>query len=627
MFESGTYKSLSEHVALYESLKASMERANRDEFFAKKYKSRKRRRDDQDPPPSLPDSNLSKKKRHDYDASGSQQPPAPPSSAWETSDTREAPSSSSKQKSVPHSEQPVKDVPIPDDVNISDSEDTDTAQLPKIKTRLDWLKPANALASSYQDPDEYKLLRQTGGMSSFINWFCKRIEKKKLSKSDLEGPAFKVVRPFHYNNISLQFQMEECHLLLTDQVDLVDRVVPDVSKPLPLGGPPGQVTIQSQFFFNKALEYLVSGSKERRSAMSISKLKAASYPDFGLEELVPSLHSAPSDRHAVRSHMHILNVVILKTISRYGYTYLKEIVLRRADYKEYKISESDYKNMHPNDFEDLYLLHLQGKLNHLYGSDKVHLFNATKLNLIEPNWDAYDFLFKEDYIIVSKPRVIIYRDRNDQKKMMRETEVHKFSDGTLNRILDKLDHVVKDFKLFKYNPVTKSRIWSKDDRRRSKDFMEMLTTELSRELNDLIIPILSLQALSNLHYLSWSWIISGPGMVKIYRMENSTMAIHCLHSLRLPKSGNQLQFLIQRVRSGHISNDLSVPRKFSALMFSSLSSPSFEAYKNLCKDVANSQSYICRAILTNDVVSWFNFIDQGYAEDFYDQHEHSHLVV
>ena len=35
--------------------------------------------------------------------------------------------------------------------------------------------------------------------------------------------------------------MEECHLLLTDQVDLVTlegyQVVPDLSKPLPLGGP------------------------------------------------------------------------------------------------------------------------------------------------------------------------------------------------------------------------------------------------------------------------------------------------------------------------------------------------------------------------------------------------------
>ncbi|GKD92995.1 hypothetical protein Tco_1372832, partial [Tanacetum coccineum] len=64
--------------------------------------------------------------------------------------------------------------------------------------------------------------------------------------------------------------MEEFHLLLTDQIDLVNlegnQIVPGVGKPLPLGG-----------------------SKERRSALSISKLKASFYPDFGLEELVPSL--------------------------------------------------------------------------------------------------------------------------------------------------------------------------------------------------------------------------------------------------------------------------------------------------------------------------------------------------
>ncbi|GKC01030.1 hypothetical protein Tco_0987166 [Tanacetum coccineum] len=209
MFESGTYKSHPEHVALYEALEASMERANQDEFLAEKDKSQKRRCDDQDPPPPPPDSDLSKKKRHDTGTSGLKQPLAPQSFAWKTSDTREDPSSSSNQKSVPHSEQPIEDVPIPDDMNISDSE------------------------------------------------------------------------------------MEECHLLLIDQVDLVNpeghRVVPDVSKPLSLGGPPGQVTIQTQYFFNKDLEYLVSGDKGRRSALSIYKLKAALYLDFGLEELVPSL--------------------------------------------------------------------------------------------------------------------------------------------------------------------------------------------------------------------------------------------------------------------------------------------------------------------------------------------------
>ncbi|GJU27537.1 retrovirus-related pol polyprotein from transposon TNT 1-94 [Tanacetum coccineum] len=456
MFKSGSYKSLPTHIVLYEALEASMERANRDEFFAEKDKSRKRRRDDQDPPPP-PDSDLCKKKRHDSDASGSSQPPAPQSLAWKTSDTREAPSSSSKQKSGPYSEHPTRSVP--------------TNDLPEPENN--W---ANALAKSYKDPDVNKLLWKTGDMGSFITWFCKRIGKKKLSKSDLEGLVFKVAKAFHENNISLQFQMEDCHRILMDQVDLVNpeghRLMLDVSKLLPLGGPPGQVTIQSQVFFNKDPECLVPGDKGRRSALSISKLKVDQYLDFGLEELVPPLwieseceydisatygishswfkrkefyitrHSAHSNRSAVRSHMRILSVISLKTYERYGYTFLKEIVLRRADYKEYKISEADFKNLHSNDFEDPYLLHLQGQLNRLSGDDKVHLFNA----------DAFDFQFKEDYIIVSKPRAIIYRDRNDQKKIMRETELHRFSDGTLNRILDKLDHMVKDFKMYKYNP-------------------------------------------------------------------------------------------------------------------------------------------------------------------------------
>ncbi|GKE24166.1 hypothetical protein Tco_1435678 [Tanacetum coccineum] len=146
-----------------------------------------------------------------------------------------------------------------------------------------------------------------------------------------------------------------------------------------------------------------------------------------------------------------INTVSLNTFSRYGYTYLKEIVLRRVDYKEYKISKADFKNLRPNDFEDLHLPYLQGKLNHLSGADKVSLFNTvylwirnivirhrvedlqlfiesyqTKLNLTQPSWDASDFQFKEDYTMVHKPRAIIYKDRNNQKKTMRETMVHKW---------------------------------------------------------------------------------------------------------------------------------------------------------------------------------------------------------
>nr|GFA76582.1 hypothetical protein [Tanacetum cinerariifolium] len=88
-------------------------------------------------------------------------------------------------------------------------------------------------------------------------------------------------------------KMEKYHKPLTDKVDLVNpeghQIPPNVYEPLPLGGPPGHVTIQPQFFFNKDLDYLLSGDKDQKTALSISKLKAAYYPDFGLEELVPSL--------------------------------------------------------------------------------------------------------------------------------------------------------------------------------------------------------------------------------------------------------------------------------------------------------------------------------------------------
>ncbi|GJX67703.1 hypothetical protein Tco_0303430 [Tanacetum coccineum] len=101
-----------------------------------------------------------------------------------------------------------------------------------------------------------------------------------------------------------------------------------------------------------------------------------------------------------------------------------------------------------------------------------------KLNLEHPNWDATDYSFKEDYTIVPKPRGVIYRDRNDQRKLMRLNEIHKFSDGTLTRVMEKLDHMVKDFHLFEYNKGMETRKWSEDDKRRSKDFITAIEKRL-----------------------------------------------------------------------------------------------------------------------------------------------------
>ncbi|GJQ94244.1 hypothetical protein Tco_0005383 [Tanacetum coccineum] len=231
MFETGSYKSLPEHIALYEALKASMEQAQRDEFFAEWDKSLKRQRNDQDPPPPPLDSDPSKKRRHDFGASGSSQPPAPQLSAWKLTDTRDAPSSSSKQQSVPHSKKLVKDIPMPDTTSISDSEDTSSAHIPHIKPRPEWLKPipeedrpatpepawviptshipdamnnwADALATTYQAQTENLLLDKTRNMEMFMNWYCQKIGKTELTQANFEGQAYEVVKAFYPDVIQL----------------------------------------------------------------------------------------------------------------------------------------------------------------------------------------------------------------------------------------------------------------------------------------------------------------------------------------------------------------------------------------------------------------------------------------
>ncbi|GKD02703.1 hypothetical protein Tco_1177677 [Tanacetum coccineum] len=54
----------------------------------------------------------------------------------------------------------------------------------------------------------------------------------------------------------------------------------------------------------------------------------------------------------------------------------------------------------------------------------------------------------------------------------------QFSDGTLTRVMEKLDHMVKDFHLFEYNKGMETRKWSEDDKRRSKDFITAIEKRL-----------------------------------------------------------------------------------------------------------------------------------------------------
>ncbi|GKA40081.1 hypothetical protein Tco_0732674, partial [Tanacetum coccineum] len=259
------------------------------------------------PPPK--DDDQSSKKPRESDASASKQHPALTSTGWQITDTRDAGADSSMHRSdseSEHSEQSSDDIQMQDEGNNSDMDDTDNAHIPK-EPENNW---ANTYATTYKVPEENKLQRKTYDIGSFIKWFCRRTGKKKLCKADLEGPAFNLVKAFHKNNVFLQYQMDECHKLLTNKVDLDNpeghQILRNIYEPLPLGGPPGQFHRYLDF----GLEELVPSLwVESEREYDISAIYGITHWWFRRKEFYINKHSESSDREAVRSQMRILSVI------------------------------------------------------------------------------------------------------------------------------------------------------------------------------------------------------------------------------------------------------------------------------------------------------------------------------
>ncbi|GJT92134.1 hypothetical protein Tco_1080979 [Tanacetum coccineum] len=228
--------------------------------------------------------------------------------------------------------------------------------------------------------------------------------------------------------------MEECHKLLTDQVD--DTILRyNVSKPLPLGGEPGHVTIQPDFFFNKDLEYLRYGRKVGRPALSISKMKAAYYPDVGLSN-------------------GCISVSGLKRKS-----VLEPPITREQKDSNYRVNLWTRNLVIRHRVEDFQL-----------GIESYQ----TQLNLTKPRWEATRFEFKHDFTVIDSPRAVIFRDKYGVQMIMRFNEIHKFSDGTLQQIDEALDYRVKKSGQPKREPK------SRDER---QIFMDKESVDRSKDIN------------------------------------------------------------------------------------------------------------------------------------------------
>ncbi|GJX51000.1 hypothetical protein Tco_0277845 [Tanacetum coccineum] len=227
MWESKSYQTHEDHMTLYEALEKSMARDNRDHLLSDLAEARKNKKKRQGspktpsgspphpspppPPPAGPSGTSGAS-----GASGSYQSPPPP------------PPPSNTQGDQPATPEPAWSIPLSD-------------------LTVPTNNCASALKSTYTPLPENSLLAQIGDMATFMDWYCKKQGISELTQKDLEGPTYKIVKVFHPDVVHLQFQMEECHKLLTDQVD--DAIL--------------------------------------RPALSILKMKAAYYPDAGLEQMVP----------------------------------------------------------------------------------------------------------------------------------------------------------------------------------------------------------------------------------------------------------------------------------------------------------------------------------------------------
>ncbi|GJS99492.1 hypothetical protein Tco_0820662 [Tanacetum coccineum] len=123
----------------------------------------------------------------------------------------------------------------------------------------------------------------------FTGFAMNRLKINKLAKADLVGPVYKFLKGTCKSSIKLEYNIKQCYLALSDQLNWTnlegDRCPYDLSKPLPLQGSPGHLTIPSDFFCNNDLEYLKTGDKEKKYIASITKTKVTRLFTTSLQQL------------------------------------------------------------------------------------------------------------------------------------------------------------------------------------------------------------------------------------------------------------------------------------------------------------------------------------------------------
>ncbi|GKB17805.1 hypothetical protein Tco_0851728 [Tanacetum coccineum] len=245
MFEDNSYKAQDVYNDLYEALQKSLELDYSNQRLADQEEACKKRRKRRDVPRTPSGSPPSQPPRPPplagvsgapgtSGASGFSQlllPPPHPSTGTSGSAQQQGTGVSRAQELSP-TDSLIQDDSIPDEqVHLSDDEDSRNDHLPKADSRKDWWKPlpeeerpatpepagiipssnvlaiennwASMLVSTYEPPNENSLLAKTRDMMTFMNWYCRQVNKTELTQADFKGQAYEVVKAFYLDVIHL----------------------------------------------------------------------------------------------------------------------------------------------------------------------------------------------------------------------------------------------------------------------------------------------------------------------------------------------------------------------------------------------------------------------------------------
>ncbi|GJU34254.1 hypothetical protein Tco_1182608 [Tanacetum coccineum] len=161
----------------------------------------------------------------------------------------------------------------------------------------------------------------------------------------------------------------------------------------------------------------------------------------------------------------IIEVVRITTDQPHGLDFMEQIIVIREKDKPNSFYEADFKYLNKNDIEDLYYLCQNKKVNY----PETKLMNSL-ITLIRSRviWERV-----HDFQLLKPSTCLIYLNIKDEKRVMYLTEIVKFCNAMLEKVLNEVK-----LKIFQSKPWRKSPLFGELDRDILRAFEREITMRL-----------------------------------------------------------------------------------------------------------------------------------------------------